>query len=129
MADLTQTLNVNIQPYEGDAVGSHLLLTLRECSANILDDEERLIEVARLAAEATRATVLQVCSHRFSPQGVTVLVVLAESHASLHTYPEHNTVFWDCFTCGDTCEPSLSLPVLEEALKPGVVSKQLISRS
>src|ERR1700676_1848643 len=86
-----------------EARGLHLLVTLRGCSPQMLNDEDRLRQVTHAAAEATGATVLQVCSHRFSPQGITVVVVLAESHASLHTYPESGVVFWDCFTCGSTC--------------------------
>src|SRR5260221_342509 len=113
MLDVVTSAN---HPQEKEIIGSHLVLTLRGCSVTILDDEVRLSELTRLAAEATRATVLQVCSHRFSPQGVTVLAVLAESHASLHTYPEFNIVFWDCFTCGDTCDPEQSVEVLIEAL-------------
>ena len=54
----------------------------------------------RRAAAATGATVLQVICQRFAPQGVTALALLAESHASLHTYPEAGLAFWDCFTCG-----------------------------
>ena len=112
-----------------EATGTHLLLTLRGCAADILNDEVALSQLARAAAEATGATVLQICAHRFSPQGVTALAVLAESHASLHTYPESNVVFWDCFTCGTTCDPELSVQVLVEALRPASVAKQLVIRN
>ena len=112
-----------------DASGQHLLLTLRGCSSEFLNDESKLRELTLAAAQATGATVLQITSHRFAPQGVTALAVLAESHASLHTYPEANLVFWDCFTCGTTCNPELSVPVLAEALKAAVVSKQVVARS
>jgi S-adenosylmethionine decarboxylase len=99
-----------------EASGSHLLLTLTDCKADILNDLERLKELAIQAAAATGANVLNVCGQKFEPQGVTVVVVLAESHASLHTYPEVRKVFWDCFTCGTTCDPSKSVEVLERAL-------------
>jgi S-adenosylmethionine decarboxylase proenzyme len=111
------------------AVGHHLLLTLRGCRLEVLNDESKLRQLAQSAAEASAATVLQVCSHRFSPQGITVLVVLAESHASLHTYPESGVVFWDCFTCGTTCKPELSAAVLIEALKPSSIGQEMIDRS
>jgi len=111
-----------------EANGSHLLLTLRGCSPEMLDDQNHLRALTLAAAEATRATVLEICSRQFKPQGVTVLVVLAESHASLHTYPESNVVFWDCFTCGDTCDPDLSVAVLVDALKPTSISKQIMFR-
>ena len=112
-----------------EASGRHLLLTLRDCSPELLNDEPKLRELTLAAAQATGATLLEICSHKFAPQGVTSLAVLAESHASMHTYPESKVVFWDCFTCGTTCNPEHSIPILVEALKAGVVSKQVVSRS
>ena len=112
-----------------EASGMHLLLTLKNCVSDILNNEAKLRDLTRVAAESTGAQVLEICSHRFSPQGVTTVAVLAESHASLHTYPESNTVFWDCFTCGTTCNPELSIAVLTETLKPEHISKQVIARS
>jgi S-adenosylmethionine decarboxylase len=111
-----------------EARGFHLLLTLKGCDAEILNDQNRLEELTRAAALATGATVLEICAHKFQPQGVTSLAVLAESHASLHTYPESNVVFWDCFTCGTECLPELSVSVLVEALKPEFFSKEIIYR-
>jgi S-adenosylmethionine decarboxylase len=112
-----------------EASGKHLLLTLRGCSSDILNDPDQLSELAKTAAQATGATTLQVCTQKFTPQGVTVVAVLAESHASIHTYPEWGIVFWDCFTCGTTCDPELAVPVLAEALKPTSISKQVVQRS
>ncbi|MBS1996756.1 MAG: adenosylmethionine decarboxylase [Cyanobacteria bacterium SZAS LIN-2] len=111
-----------------EASGQHLLLTLGECRSELLNDEQALRDLVLAAAEATGATVLNVCSHKFQPQGVTALVLLAESHASLHTYPESNVVFWDCFTCGTTCEPELSVEVLVQALGGKIVSQQTVKR-
>jgi S-adenosylmethionine decarboxylase len=110
------------------ASGKHLLVTFKNCAANILNCQNSLRSLIYDASIATGATVLEVCSHQFQPQGITALTVLAESHASLHTYPESNLVFWDCFTCGDTCNPELSIAILVEALKPEIVEKQLIVR-
>ena len=110
------------------ASGFHLLLTLKSCAAEILNDKNKLEELTWRAAIATGATVMQICSQQFKPQGVTAIAVLAESHASLHTYPESNTVFWDCFTCGTECKPELSVSVLVEALKPETFSKEIIYR-
>jgi S-adenosylmethionine decarboxylase len=70
----------------------------------------------------------QVVSRRFAPQGVTALALLAESHASLHTYPEAGLAFWDCFTCGVACDPARSAPVLIDALQPAAVTRQEIAR-
>lgn len=125
-ASATNTATTNV---EYEASGVHLLLTLSGCALESLNDEAFLRRLCEDAAHATGATVLQVVSHKFSPQGVTALVVLAESHASLHTYPESGTVFWDCFTCGTTCQPELSAAVLIRALKPAHVNQQLVERS
>jgi S-adenosylmethionine decarboxylase proenzyme len=116
-------------PVEHEASGIHLLLTLRDCDPSLLNDHARLRELTREAAEATGATVLEICSHQFSPQGITSLAVLAESHASLHTYPESSVVFWDIFTCGSVCKPELSIDLLVNALKPKTITKRLISRN
>jgi S-adenosylmethionine decarboxylase proenzyme len=113
---------------EYEASGTHLLLTLRNCAGAVIHDAEALKELAFAAATATGATVLEIVAHRFQPQGTTVVVVLAESHASLHTYPESDTVFWDCFTCGSSCQPELSEAVLTRALMPAAVNKKVVAR-
>ena len=89
------------------AQGRHLLLRLSGCSFALLNDEEQMSKLAYAAATATGATVLELISRKFIPQGVTVLTLLAESHASLHTYPESGMLFWDCFTCGNPHSPPL----------------------
>lgn len=112
-----------------EPAGRHLLVTLSGCPPAILDDEQSLRAVVEQAATATGATVLQVSAHHFAPQGVTALALLAESHASLHTYPEAGLAFWDCFTCGSACDPERSLEVLARLLQPAAITKQTVSRS
>jgi S-adenosylmethionine decarboxylase len=112
-----------------EAAGRHFMVTLGGCPAELLDDEALLRAVVEQAAAATGATVLQVIAHRFAPQGVTALALLAESHASLHTYPEHGIAFWDCFTCGSECDPARSLAPLAERLRPATITHQTIARA
>ncbi len=112
-----------------EAQGRHLLLTLSGCPAARLDDEEALRRMVCEAVAAAGATLLQLSSHRFSPAGVTVLALLAESHAGLHTYPEQGTAFLDCFTCGQQCDPRRTIQVLTAALAPGRITEALVSRS
>jgi S-adenosylmethionine decarboxylase proenzyme len=114
---------------EAAPTGRHLLLTLAGCPAGRLDDRVGLEALVRAAAEATGATVLQVVGHQFAPQGVTVIALLAESHASLHTYPERGLAFWDCFTCGPACDPAASIPVLQGALRPARLAQRTVVRS
>jgi S-adenosylmethionine decarboxylase len=107
--------------------GKHLLLTLAGCHLGLLDELQGLESLVRHAALATGSTVLSIQSHRFQPHGVTVLALLAESHLSLHSYPETGAVFVDCFTCGD-CDPCRCIPVLVEALRPLEIREDLIER-
>jgi S-adenosylmethionine decarboxylase proenzyme len=82
------------------ARGRHLLLDLRGCAPQLLDDVDALAAILRAACEAIGASVLELTARRFEPQGVTAVAILAESHASIHTYPEHGAAFVDVFTCG-----------------------------
>lgn len=73
---------------------------------HVLDDLDLLGRVLQTACIVGQATVLQVAQHRFSPQGCTVVALLAESHAAVHTYPEERAYMFDVFTCGvqaDAC--------------------------
>lgn len=107
----------------------HLLLTLSGCETGRLDDLPTLTRLTERAALATGARVLRVVAERFEPQGVTVVALLAESHASLHTYPEHGIAYWDCFTCGQGCDPAASVAVVSAGLQPTTTAQQLIERT
>jgi len=76
--------------------------------------ESQLVE----AAEVSGACVLSVQSKQFEPQGATVLVLLSESHLSIHTYPEKGFAAIDCYTCGETVDPQLAIDYLVDVLKP-----------
>lgn len=74
--------------------------------AQLLDDVDRVARVLETACIVGEATVLQVAQHRFQPQGCTVVALLSESHAAVHTYPEEGSYLFDVFTCGtraDAC--------------------------
>ncbi|MBC7171997.1 MAG: adenosylmethionine decarboxylase [Polyangiaceae bacterium] len=99
-----------------DTLGRHLLLELRGCDGAVLDDQARVERLLRAAAEAAGATVVQSAFHRFSPQGVTGVVVLEESHFSVHTWPETGYAAADFFTCGE-CHPERAVELLSEGLR------------
>ncbi len=85
-----------------NALGTHVLVELRECDANALDDL-RIVESTLIdAAERIGATIIGRTFHQFSPQGVTGVVAIAESHICIHTWPEYSYAAVDIFTCGDT---------------------------
>ena len=99
--------------------GTHLLLDL--WGARNLTDPAQIDAALREAAEAASATILHSHFHHFGPDGgVSGVLVLAESHMSIHTWPERDFAAIDIFMCG-ACNPYESLPVLKAAFKPGQV--------
>ena len=99
-------------------IGTHLLVELVGCRFDHLDDLEIVQRAMIAAARKARATVLDASFHRFSPQGVSGVVVLAESHISVHTWPESGYAAVDVFTCGDRTMPHRAAEYLIEALQP-----------
>ncbi|MBL28580.1 MAG: adenosylmethionine decarboxylase [Rhodospirillaceae bacterium] len=95
--------------------GTHLLIDL--WGGRGMDDIEYVEHSLRRAAEACGATVLNVDLHRFQPTGVSGVAVLAESHISIHTWPENDYAAIDIFVCGK-CDPYLAVPVLRQAFAP-----------
>ena len=100
-------------------VGKHCILELYACDASKLNDESFIRTTIATAAREAGATVLQLISHRFQPQGVTGLVLLAESHLSIHTWPESGYAAVDVFTCGDHTMPDRACLALVQALGAG----------
>lgn len=98
-----------------DTRSRHLLVELWGCDAAILDDERALEAHLRAAADAARVTIVQTVFHRFSPHGVTGVVVVEESHLSVHTWPESGYAAVDFFTCGQG-EPDRAVAVIERGL-------------
>jgi S-adenosylmethionine decarboxylase len=97
--------------------GTHLLIEMWE--AGNLDDPQAIEDVLCRAARAASATVLHAHMHRFSPNGgVSGVVVLAESHISIHTWPEREYAAIDIFMCGG-CNPYLASKVLRDYFRPG----------
>ena len=88
-----------------NALGRHLLIELQDCNREVLNDLNFLREAMISAAVNCGAVVLGDSFHRFSPQGVSGVVVIAESHLSIHTWPEFAYAAVDIFTCGTTVKP------------------------
>ncbi len=108
--------------------GTHLLADLYGIDAAKLTSVERIDALLRAGAEAAGAHILHSHFHSFGEaQGVTGVVLLAESHISIHTWPEVGFAAADIFMCGDA-QPQLALQVLERALKPQSRVVQTIER-
>ena len=95
-----------------NALGKHLLLELKDCDREVLNDIGFLKGALRAAANECGATVLGESFHQFSPQGVSGVVVIAESHLFIHTWPEYGYVAADIFTCGDSVQPEKAAQTL-----------------
>ena len=94
----------------------HLLFELYRCDFEKLNDESFLRCTLNRAAKVAKATVLNLISNKFEPQGVTAIALLAEFHISIHTWPESNYSAVDIFTCGQNMMPELASKYLIEAL-------------
>ncbi|MCP4248886.1 MAG: adenosylmethionine decarboxylase [bacterium] len=84
-----------------EVIGSHCILELYGCPAELLDDEAFVSGALAGAVDQGMATLLHQVSHHFEPQGVTALALIAESHVAVHTWPEYGYAAIDVFTCGD----------------------------
>jgi S-adenosylmethionine decarboxylase len=95
-------------------LGKHLIAELWVADPEPLDDPERIREALIAASECGNLSVVEVSTHRFSPHGVTAVVLLAESHMSIHTWPEYGYAAVDIFTCAG--QPRKALQEIERRL-------------
>jgi S-adenosylmethionine decarboxylase len=90
------------------ALGKHLLLELKDCNPKTLTNLEFVQETLKNAALEAKATIVEVAFHEFSPFGISGMVVIAESHLAIHTWPEYGYAAVDVFTCGDLIDPRVA---------------------
>ena len=109
--------------------GKHLLLELYGCDYVKLNDESFLRCTLNKAAKLAKATVLNLISNKFEPQGVTAIALLAESHISIHTWPESNYSAVDIFTCGQNMLPQLASQYFIKTLKAEEHFLRVINRN
>ena len=107
----------------------HFLLELYKCDYEKLNDESFLRCTLNNAAKLANATVLDLISNKFEPQGVTVIALLAESHLSIHTWPEAQYSAVDIFTCGQNMKPDISCKYLIQALMAQEHLMRIIDRN
>ncbi|WP_027414997.1 adenosylmethionine decarboxylase [Aneurinibacillus terranovensis] len=106
---------------EYSTFGRHVAIDTWGVDFEKLNNAEFLQQHMVEAAEACGATVLSVQSKQFEPQGATVLVLLSESHISIHTYPEKGFAALDCYTCGETVDPEAAIEYMVNVLQPKTV--------
>src|ERR1700730_3984325 len=108
--------------------GRHIAVDTWGVDFDLLNHAEWLEAQLVEAAERCGATVLSIQSKQFEPQGATVLVLLSESHLSIHTYPEKGFAALDCYTCGETVDPQLAIDYLVSILKPKTMNATKLVR-
>lgn len=109
-------------------LGRHLLAELSDCNASILNNQEELQRIMLEAARNSGATVVDSVFHHYNPQGLSGIVVIAESHISIHTWPEYGYAAVDCFTCGSSVNPWKALEYLKEKLGSRAVQVKDLNR-
>ena len=124
-----QTLNAFGNEKKLTLQSKHLLLELYRCDSEKLNDESFLRCALNRAAKLAKAAVLNLISNKFDPQGVTAIALLAESHISIHTWPESSYSAVDIFTCGQNMRPEVASQYLIEALKAEEHKLRIIERN
>lgn len=109
--------------------GRHLILDLYDCDPDILNDYEELQRLLEASLVMAKANVLRVIGEKFQPQGVTLLALLSESHASIHTWPEIGYCAIDLYTCGDVTETHRAAEFLKTELKAQLSEEKELVRS
>ncbi len=97
-------------------LGRHVLAEVYGCDFSTLNDLEKIREIFVSAALSAGAEVRETAFHRFSPQGVSGVVVISESHLAIHTWPELGYAAVDVFTCGDRVDPWVALDAVVKNL-------------
>ena len=106
-----------------EALGKQILVEFYDCDQAKINDVTYIENSLITATEASNATIISHNFHKFSPFGVSGVVVIAESHVAIHTWPEYNYAAVDIFTCGDTIDPW----TIQEKLKEYFDSKNVSS--
>jgi S-adenosylmethionine decarboxylase len=91
-----------------------LLVELKDSNSKILNDIKKVQEILISAARQAKATIVEISFHKFSPFGISGVVVIAESHLTIHTWPEYGFAAVDIFTCGDLLKPEVAASYLIE---------------
>lgn len=106
-----------------EALGRQILVEFYDCDQSKINDVSYIENSLIQATKASKATIISHNFHKFSPYGISGVVVIAESHVTIHTWPEYNYAAVDIFTCGDTIDPW----IIQEQLKDYFESKSVSS--
>lgn len=102
-----------------NALGRHILIEYYDCDPGIINDLRTVEESMKMAAVKAGSTIVDTIFRRFSPHGISGVVVIAESHLAIHTWPEYGYAAVDLFTCGEKVDPWAAHDLLKEAFRAG----------
>jgi S-adenosylmethionine decarboxylase len=109
-------------------VGKHFIVELSECSLEVLNDLSKVKEILSQAAVNANTEVKELAFHHFYPQGVSGVVVIAESHISIHTWPENGYAALDIYTCGDKADPRVACDYIAKEFNAKTIHMTEINR-
>jgi len=107
--------------------GKHVIMDISGCNLDLLNNLTFLKKLLVEAAERANATVLNVAFHHFTPQGVSGVAVISESHLSIHTWPEYGYAALDFYTCGDI-DPKAACKFVADSLEASHIQTTVVSR-
>lgn len=99
------------------ALGTHLLIELKDCNPETLKDLESVKNILIEAAKRANATIINANFHEFNPFGISGVIVIAESHLTIHTWPEYSFAAVDVFSCGDIIKPEIAVQYIIETFE------------
>lgn len=108
-------------------MASQLLVDLYECDGNIIDDMEKIKEISRRMIREIHSEIVEECSHKFEPIGITYIAVITTSHFSIHTWPEYHYAAVDIFSCDEEL-PDKVIEKLKDALGAKRIQTKKIER-
>lgn len=103
-------------------LGKHIIAEFYSCDNLKINDIENIEQVFLKSAKDSGATIVESKFHAFSPHGISGVVVISESHLTIHTWPEYGYAAVDIFTCGDLIDNNKCLQMIKEGLGSEVVS-------
>jgi S-adenosylmethionine decarboxylase proenzyme len=111
-----------------EALGRQILVEYYDCNQEKLNDVDFIESAFIEATKASKATIITHNFHKFSPYGVSGVIVIAESHVAIHTWPEYNYAAVDIFTCGDSIDPWIIQEYLKDSLESNNTSSMEMKR-
>lgn len=109
-------------------LGHHWLIELKDCEKDCLAEVEQVAKAMEGAVDASGATQVESRFHQFNPYGVSGVIIIMESHFTIHTWPEYAYAAVDIFTCGDLINTEKAVHFLQKAFGAQEVSTQLVER-